>query len=148
MEIIIREVEIKDYPALLSLWNNELGFNYVTIDNIAPHYNRVKDDARYKTYVALLKEEVVGFVSSAQTYAVGYDGSSMQIIALAVKTDKQNQGIGSQLIRRMESYAIEENCYCIGLCSGFKRADAHAFYERKGFEKGSYAFVKMLNPVE
>ena len=72
MGIFIREIEPKDYPALLSLWNNELGSNDVTIENIAPHYDRVKGDNHYKTYVALLDDELIGFVSSVQTYAVGY----------------------------------------------------------------------------
>ena len=145
MEVFIREIEEKDYIALLSLWNNELGNKNVTAENIAPHYDRVKNDDRYKTYVALLEDEAVGFISSAQSYAVGFDGSYMQIIAMAVKIEKQNKGIGTKLIRRMENYAREKSCYSIGVCSGFKRTGAHAFYERNGFDKGSYAFAKMLN---
>ena len=95
--------------------------------------------------MALLENEVVGFISSAQTYAVGFDGSAMQIIAMAVKTERQGKGIGTKLIQCMEIYARKKSCYSIGLCSGFKRTGAHAFYERNGFEKGSYAFTKMLN---
>lgn len=147
-EIFIREVEEKDYPALLSLWNNELGNRNVTAENIAPHYDRVKNDDRYKTYVALLEDEMVGFISSAQSYAVGFDGSYMQIIAMAVKTDNQGKGIGTKLIQSMENYAGEKGCYSMGVCSGFKRTDAHAFYERNGLVKGSYAFAKLLTPIE
>ena len=145
MEIVIREIEEKDYPALLSIWNNELGNKDVTAENIKPHYDRVKNDSRYKTYVACLEGELVGFISSAQTYAVGFDGSAMQIIGIAVKAEKQNKGIGTKLIRSMENYAREINCYSVGLCSGFKRTGAHAFYEHMGYIKGSYAFTKMFN---
>ena len=145
MEIVIREIEEKDYPALLSIWNKELGNINVTAENIKPHYERVKNDIRYKTYVECLEDEVVGFISSAQTYAVGFDGSAMQIIGIAVKTEKQNKGIGSKLIQSMENYEREVNCYSVGLCSGFKRTDAHAFYEHMGYTKGSYAFVKMID---
>jgi len=146
MDIVIREIEEKDYPALLSLWNNELGNKYVTSENIAPHYDRVKNDYCYKTYVALLEDDIAGFISSAQIYAVGFDGSYMQIIAMAVKTAMQNKGIGTKLIQSMENYAREKGCYSIGVCSGFKRTDAHAFYERNGLDKDSYAFSKWLNP--
>jgi predicted N-acetyltransferase YhbS len=145
MEIVIREIEENDCPALLSLWNNELGNNHVTAENIAPHYERLKNDDRYKTYIALADGEIVGFVSSAQIYAVGFDGSYMQITALAVKTDKHNKGIGTKLIQRMENYAYEKNCYGIGVSSGLQRTDAHAFYEHNGFIKGSYAFNKWLS---
>ena len=148
MEILIREIEEKDYSAVLSLWNNELGNRNVTAENVAPHYNRVKNDERYKTYVALLEDEVVGFISSAQTYAVGFDGSYMQIIAIAVKTEKHHNGIGTKLIQNMENYAREKSCYSIGVCSGFKRTGAHIFYERNGFDKSSYAFNKMLTPIK
>ena len=144
MEIIIREIETTDYLALLPLWNNELGNRNVTAENISLYYDKIKDDDRYKTYVALLEDEVVGFVSSAQTYAVGFDGSYMQIIGIAVKEEKHNKGIGTKLIQRMEDYAREKGCYGIGVCSGLKRTDAHAFYERNGFDKGSFAFNKTL----
>ena len=148
MDIIIREIEEKDYPDLLLLWNNELGNKHVTAENIAPHYDRVKTGDFYKTYVALFENEIVGFISSAQSYAVGFDGNYMQIIAMAVKTEMQNKGIGTKLIQKMENYAREKNCYSIGVCSGFKRTDAHAFYRRNGFDKGSYAFNKWLNPIK
>jgi GNAT superfamily N-acetyltransferase len=72
----------------------------------------------------------------------------MQVIAMAVKAEKQNKGIGKKLIHCMENHARERRCYCIGMCSGFKRTDAHAFYEHNGFEKGSYAFTKMLDYME
>ena len=59
MDIIIREIEERDYLALLPIWNNELGSQAVTADNIARHYDRVKDDERYKTFVALIEDNVV-----------------------------------------------------------------------------------------
>ena len=147
MEIFIREIEEKDYLTLLPIWDNELGNGSVTAENITPHYDRVKNDDRYKTYVAVLEDEVVGFISSAQTYAVGFDGACMQIIAMAVKTENQNKGIGTKLIQRMEAYAREQGCYSIGVCSGVKRTGAHAFYEHNGYDKGSYAFAKWLTPI-
>ena len=51
MEILIREIEENDYLALLPLWNQFGG--YATVENIVPHYNRIKDDERYKTFIAL-----------------------------------------------------------------------------------------------
>ena len=35
MEIVIREVDDTDYPALLLLWNDKLGNGHVTTNNIA-----------------------------------------------------------------------------------------------------------------
>jgi GNAT superfamily N-acetyltransferase len=82
-------------------------------------------------------------------YMVGkYGGRNGQIIAMAVKAEIQNKGIGTKLIHKTENYAREKGCYSIGVCSGLKRTDAHAFYERNGYDKGSYAFAKWLNPTE
>jgi GNAT superfamily N-acetyltransferase len=58
----------------------------------------------------------------------------------------QNKGIGTKLIQHMESYAREKGVFHICLNSDFKRTAAHAFYERKGYGKGSYGFGKTVNP--
>ena len=39
----------------------------------------------------------------------------------------------------------EEGCSSIVLTSAFPRIDAHRFYEREGFDKVSYSFVKSYN---
>jgi len=145
MEIIIREIAEKDYLALLPIWNNELDSQVVTVDNIVRHYNRVKDDERYKTFVALIGDDVVGFVSSVQSYAVGFEGCFMHIIAFAVKKEAHRKGIGSKLLKEMENYARACGVYNIGLNTGVKRVDAHACYLRNGYiTGGNLNFGKML----
>ena len=144
MEVFIREIEKKDYPAVLSLWNDELGNKWVTAQNIAPHYDRVKNDDNYKTFVAVIDNDVVGFVASVQTYAVGFEEQFMQIIGIAVKIDKSNKGIGTNLIQFIEKYAQDKGIINIYLCSGVKRINAHAFYKRNGYDNHSWCFGKKL----
>jgi len=144
MEIFIREIEENDYLSLLPLWS-EFG-GYATAENIAPHYARIQNDERYKTFVALFEDEVVGFITSVQHYIIGIEGSHMIIIGISVKREGQGKGVGTKLIQRMESYAREKGVFSIHLNSGFKRTDAHAFYERNGYSKGSYGFGKIINP--
>lgn len=143
VKVIIREIEEKDYLALLPLWNNELG-NPVNADNTALHYDRIKDDERYKTFVALIEDEVVGFVSSVQSFAIGFEGSFMQITGIAVKKEMQHKGIGTKLLLHMKDYARANGVYNIGLNSGYKRTAAHAFYQRNGYSSGNWCFGKML----
>jgi len=144
MEIFIREVEEKDYLSLLPLWSAFGG--YATAENIAPHYARIQNDERYKTFIALSENEVVGFITSMQHYCIGFEGSHMIIIGISVKEEAQGKGVGTKLIKHMESYAKQEGVFSIHLNSGFKRTDAHAFYERTGYSKGSYGFGKIINP--
>ena len=145
MSLIIREIEEKDYLALLPLWNNELGVRTVTAENIAPRYNRVKNDDSYKTFVAILEDQVVGFVSSLQSYGVASDCSYMQIIGIAVAKEMHNHGIGTQLLNHIENYGRDNSILSVFLCSGVKRTDAHAFYQRNGYSKdNSWCFDKKL----
>lgn len=143
VKITIREIEEKDYLAVLPLWNDALG-NPVSAGNIAPHYDRVKDDARYKTFVALVDDEVVGFVSSVQSYAIGFEGSFMQITGIAVKKEMRNKGMGTKLLRHIENYARANGVFSIGLNSGYKRTGAHAFYQRNGYSSSNWCFGKIL----
>jgi len=146
MKIIIREIEEKDYFDLLPLWSQFGG--YTNAENIVAHYNRIKNDERYKTFIALLENEVVGFITSVQYYGIGIEGSYMVIIGIAVKKETQNKGIGTKLIQRMENYAEEKGVFSIYLNSDFKHTEAHAFYEHNGYEKGSYGFGKIISPIK
>ena len=145
MEILIREIEENDYLALLPLWRQFGG--YATADNIVSHYNRIKDDEHYKTFIALHDMEIVGFITSVRYYGIGIEGSYMVIIGIAVKNEMQNKGIGKKLIQQMENYAKEKGVFSIYLNSDFKRTDAHTFYERNGYGKHSYGFGKTINPI-
>jgi len=143
-EVMIRKIEDKDYLALLPLWSQFGG--YATVENIVPHYDRIKNDDHYKIFVALSDNAVVGFITSVRYYGIGVEGSYMIIIGIAVKADEQNKGIGTKLLQYMENYAKEEGVFSIHLNSDLKRTMAHAFYERNGYNKGSYGFGKIITP--
>ena len=46
--------------------------------------------------------------------------------------------IGKMLMDRVEQLALQEGAPYIGLASGIRRTEAHAFYERLGFQKTSF----------
>lgn len=144
MEIEIREINTDDYPEIILLWNNELGNHNVTAENISPYYERVSKDENYKTFVAVLENKVVGFVTTVQALAIGFEVGYLKINGLAVQKNLQNKGIGTKLLKYVEKYAIEKELSSLILNSGFKRTDAHAFYENCGYEKTSYCFVKEI----
>lgn len=81
---------------------------------------------------------MVGFVTIVQALSVGVPIGYLHIQALAVKKEFQRGGIGTKLLRHTENYAKEIGISSIILCSGFKRTDAHAFYEHNGYDKDSY----------
>lgn len=143
MEIIIREIKEQDYVDVLSIGNDELNCKH-TIEDAKIHYNRIKDDERYKTFVAVDNGDVVGFVSSVYSHEIGRKVGFMHIVGLAVKKEKQNMGIGKRLLEHMENYAKDKGISSIVLNSGVQRTAAHAFYQHNGYDKGSWCFSKRI----
>ena len=141
MNVLIREIDKKDCVVLAPLVNQ---FGHSNTDNLNYQYARIRDNDCYKTYVALADETVCGLISSVQWYGFGIEKPFMMITMIAVAEEQQHKGIGTKLIQRMESYAKEKNVFHIHLNSGFQRTGAHSFYERNGFEKGSYGFGKTI----
>ena len=143
MGIIIREIKEQDYVSVVSIGNNELNCKN-TIDDAIIHYSRIKDDERYKTFVAVDHSDIVGFISSVWSYDIGYEVGFMHIVGLAVKKEKQNMGIGKKLLEYMEQYAKDKGISGIVLNSGVQRTAAHAFYQNNGYDKRSWCFSKRI----
>lgn len=70
MGIVIREIESKDYISVSAIWRNMLGFSSVTDETVAKTCEKMKGDSRYCTFVADLKDNVVGFVTTVETLAI------------------------------------------------------------------------------
>lgn len=56
----------------------------------------------------------------------------------------RSQGYGAMILEYLIDYAKMAACENIVLSSGFAREDAHRFYEKEGFEKKSFVFVKAV----
>ncbi|NEU62348.1 GNAT family N-acetyltransferase [Paenibacillus sp. ALJ109b] len=145
MEIKIREIVANDYTEVVFLWNDVLEIRNVNEENFRVTKEKMKEDGNYKTFVALFENDVVGFVTIVQALSIGITIGYLHIQALAVKKEFQYRGVGTKLLRHTENYAKELGISSIILCSGFKRTDAHAFYEHNGYDKDSYCFDKIIN---
>ena len=67
MNIMIREIERKDYVSVAAIWRDVLGFLSATNENVIATYKKMKSDSRYCTFVADVNGTVVGFVTTAET---------------------------------------------------------------------------------
>lgn len=143
MDIEIREMKAIDYSKVVLLLNSELGVN-VNLEQFTSRIERMNKNNDYKTFVALLDNEVVGFITTVQTMALEFEIGYLKINGLAVQKNLQNKGIGTKLLKYTENYASKNGLSYFILNSGFQRTDAHAFYEHKGFDKRSYCFTKKI----
>ena len=144
IEVTIREIEKKDYPAVASLWRDVLDVP-TTDEDLETTYENMLGDDRYHTLVAIVDDDVVGLVTTVFTYAIGHPGGYLKVNGLGVKEEYRRKGIGKALVKAAEAIAIDSGALYIGLASGFAREDAHAFYESLGYKKTSYWFRKKLN---
>ena len=145
MNIVIREIENKDYTSVAAIWRDVLGFSAVTDENIITTYEKMRNDNRYCTFVADVNGDVVGFATAVETIAIPYPSGYIKMNGLAVLPEFQHHGIGKLLMKRVEKLADERRSSCIGLASGFQRTGAHEFYEHLGYRKTSFWFRKNID---
>jgi predicted N-acetyltransferase YhbS len=141
----IREAQPDDYRSIWELIKNDLGYPQTDFEKLCHRLDLMKAEDRHQTVVAVAGGEVVGFMGMYRYIAYNYDGDYLQIVALAVAGEKQNTGIGTQLLGWAERYALKNDIHAIVLTSRLHRVEAHAFYERKGYVKGSYGFRKDID---
>ena len=116
----------------------------VTDECLAETYAKMGQDDRCATFAAEEDERVVGLVTTVTAMAIGHPDGYTKINGLGVLPEYRNNGIGGMLLKRAERVAEENGTGYIALASGFRRDEAHAFYEHMGYQKTSYWFRKRL----
>lgn len=144
MNIVIREIESKDYIPVAAIWRDVLGILQATDETVARTYEKMKSDSRYHTFVADVSGNVAGLATTVETLAIDHPNGYIKVNGLAVLPEFQRCGIGKMLMERVEKLASERNISLIGLASGFQRTGAHRFYEHLGYQKLSFWFRKKI----
>lgn len=144
MNVLIRQASFTDRKAVLELIRCELGYHDLDAAQFAQRFQRILSDPRKFTLIAARDDEIVGFLGLAADESYEIEGEFMRLTALAVREDLQGHGIGRQLVEAAEALARAHGTVALSLHSNRRRTSAHAFYERLGFEKTSFAFKKPL----
>jgi len=71
----------------------------------------------------------------------------VEIAGLVVDEQFQRQGIGREMVRQIEQWAIERGVSQVSVRCRTTRVEAHKFYENLGYQEGKrqIAFRKQLN---
>jgi len=113
-------------PLVIALWEQVFGYDAahnaprLVIDKKLA----AKDDL---FFVAVQNDELVG------TIMAGYDGHRGWIYSIAVRPDRRNQGIGSELLRFTESRLEAFGCMKINLQIMDGNEEVRHFYETLGY---------------
>ena len=91
---------------------------------------------------AIAQEEVAGFGSMTIKPHLWHGGPIAWVDELIVDQKYRGRGIGGALLDRLTELARERGCLAMELDSAFHRTEAHSFYERLGFDRRAYLFIK------
>ena len=73
-----------------------------------------------------------------------YYGRHLYLYDLVVKEDARSKGYGGLLMDHVEDIARREGCETAALACDLEREEALRLYERRGYQKPSYAMRKAL----
>jgi GNAT superfamily N-acetyltransferase len=93
---------------------------------------------------AKINRRLVGYASMTLKNHLWHGGLIGWIDELVVNEAHRGLGIGRLLLDRLTTIAIEKDCCALELDSAFHRLEAHAFYEKAGFEKRAFLFSKSI----
>ena len=144
MEISIRKATNKDIPSILELLY-ELGRpkpkEDLEVETFERQIKQYMTDSDKQILVAEQDSRIVGMISIMFLRRLNHNKPEMYIPELIVAKDKQNQGIGNNLISNCIKIAKEKNCYRIRLESGKERDKSHQFYKNLGFNQHALSFT-------
>jgi len=91
------------------------------------------DDPASAAFVADADGDLLGLIAVHICPFFERDGSWARIVALVVSDRVRGRGIGSRLVAAAESFAAQHGCFRMEVTSRDLRADAHAFYQHRGY---------------
>ena len=142
--MLIREAVDADAAAVAALIN-DLGYR-VTAGDISKRLADLKA-AGEPSLLAQADGETIGCVTWHVTPVLHRPGPVGRITLLVVAAPFRGNGIGKRLVEAVETRLEERGCVLAEVTSNLKRAEAHLFYQRLGFERTSYRFGKPIAPL-
>ncbi|MBK6994799.1 MAG: GNAT family N-acetyltransferase [Lewinellaceae bacterium] len=109
-------------------------------------YNHLLDDMLAHGYrmVAVYEDADCVGISGIWLATKIYSGRYLEMDNVVVADTHRSKGIGKLLTDFIEKLALAEGCEMIMLDAYLENEKAHAFYEREGFTKRGYHFLKRL----
>ena len=139
-ELRIRAARTEDVAALANLVT-ELGYPS-SVEDMRLRFESISSDPSYETFVVESGKEVVGMVGIRLERTYEADASCARVMALVVSSEHRGRGAGQALISAAEEWARQGGAQTIVLTTHKRRAGAHRFYSKMGYEATGYRFVK------
>jgi len=101
-------------------------------------------DDGYRQFAVRNKAAEIVALAGVAVHVNLYYGRHLYIYDLVVKEDARSKGYGRLLMDHVEDIARREGCETAALACDLEREGALRLYERRGYQKPSYAMRKAL----
>ena len=137
----IRPATLNDLPAIYEFITGLTGQQFDK-DRFAACFEQCITAADNCYMVAEADDKVAGYISCHGQVILHHCGMVYEIQEMYVDEAYRSQGIGAQLLARLEEVIGAEHYELLEVSSNMRRKDAHRFYLRHGFEHTTYKFKK------
>jgi GNAT superfamily N-acetyltransferase len=141
--VAIRAALITDAEPIANLIT-ELGCP-TTSEAMRDRLTMILPDPNYATFVADIEGEVVGVAGATLSRYYEKDGLYSRLVVLVVSSTAQGLGIGGELVQAVERWSATQGAREVVVNSGLHRGEAHHFYERRGYTRTGFRFVKQVD---
>jgi GNAT superfamily N-acetyltransferase len=142
VDVAIRPAEAADVEALADLMT-QLGYE-TRASEMQMRMEAIFTNNNYATFVAVCKGKVCGMIGTFTRYTYEHNSPSTMILALVVSKEMRGRDLGHALIAAAEKYLAQRNIRRIAVNARFERKEAHEFYEKLGYTRNGFRFVKEL----
>jgi N-acetylglutamate synthase-like GNAT family acetyltransferase len=140
--MVVREATVEDAAAIAALLD-QLGYPSAP-EQVAARLRRLAHSAADALWVAEDEGLVVGLAGIHVSTSLEHDAAVAKLSELVVDERRRRAGIGAALVEAAEREARRRGCGILFLTTAERRAEAHAFYRRLGFEETGRRFAKEL----
>lgn len=111
------------------------------------YLNEVLDDMIDHGYfmVTIMDGEFCAGLSGVWICTKIYSGKYLEMDNVVIHENYRSKGLGNLLTSYITDMAIEAGCRTMMLDAYLENSKAHAFYERAGFVRRGYHFIKKLS---
>jgi len=141
--VTVREAILDDAPELAPLLG-ELGYPVASSDLVARMRRMLGRDDQ-KVLIAERDGRALGLLALHVFPVLAYDRDLAMIMALVVTQQARGLGVGRSLIDSAEAIGKSLGASRLMVTTHVRRAGAHAFYERLGFEFTGRRYVRSID---
>jgi GNAT superfamily N-acetyltransferase len=142
--VVIRDATPADAAAIAALIG-ELGYPTAAAHDVARRIELLS--VQREPPLAAEADGLAGVLTWHVTPVLHRAGPVGRVTMLVVASAWRGRGVGRALVEAAEVRMWALGCAMIEVTSNLRREDAHAFYDKLGFERTSYRFSKLRQPA-